>query len=178
MWSQKEKSRKESQAPSPVPVPTLVQAQPFLCLNSTASAPWQCSACVLWPHPDNTLSVCALASSQRALWNPTEFGRTPLEFLHKTCLIRENLHQMKSTYNGVAKALTSRGERTGIQLKSSRDGFHLGGPDLESEIHRQMYDLLSSLWKYRNITCRVCNGGTESYYGSCDFYKEYKYGRS
>lgn len=92
------------------------------------------------------LSVCILSSSQRVLWNPTEFGRTPLEFLHKTCLIRENLHQMRSTYNGAAKALlTLRGERTGIQLKSSRGGFHLGGPDLESETHRQMYNLLSLL---------------------------------
>lgn len=32
-------------------------------------------------------------------------GRTPLQCFHKTCLTRENPHQMKATYKGAAKAL-------------------------------------------------------------------------
>lgn len=35
--------------------------------------------------------------------------------------------------------MLERGKREWVQLKDSKDGFHLGGPDLEPETHRQMY---------------------------------------
>lgn len=61
----------------------------YLCLELNTSASWQhlCLCALLLPEKALYLLVKGLHGTQQS------FGRIPLEFLHKICLIGENLHQ-------------------------------------------------------------------------------------
>lgn len=78
------------QAPSPAPVLVLVKASlPFPGTQHLSILTAPVSAYTA-PAREGSAS-----SSQRLHGTQQSFGRIPLESLHKTCLIRENLHQME-----------------------------------------------------------------------------------
>lgn len=66
--------------------------------------PWNSTA----QHSDNTCVLYVSACLNRLLCllvkgpygTQQNFGKIPLEFVHKTCLVRENLHQMKKFRRG------------------------------------------------------------------------------